>query len=156
VLGVLTDGQESLLQAVGDRPICVGRGRAAATSPARYWLKLPYVVAIRATHPVWMFPGARNRYTRWRPYHRVFADGTTGTSERRYLREIVFARRTPTRYYHLTTDPVRQPEETTWYLKTNLPGKIERSVGNTFGLRTQNPNTGSSRPRTSWAGPTIA
>jgi SRSO17 transposase len=99
-------------------------------------LKLPYVVAIRSNHPVWTFPGfsgERKRYTRWRAYERTFADGS---SEQRFLREIVFGRRTPTRYYQLTTDPVRQPEETTWYLKTNLAGKIERSVGNTFGLRT--------------------
>jgi hypothetical protein len=36
----------------------------------------------------------------------------------------------------LTTDPVHLPPETTWHLMTNLPGKLERSVGNTFGLRT--------------------
>jgi hypothetical protein len=90
-------------------------------------------VAIRSNHPVWLFPGERKRYTRWRAYDRTFADGT---SERRYLREIVFGARHPVRYYQLTTDPVHQPEETTWYLKTNLQGKIERSVGNTFGLRT--------------------
>jgi SRSO17 transposase len=111
-------------------------GESSDVTRALYGLKLPYVVAIRSNHPVWMFPGfsgERKRYTRWRAYDRTFADGT---SERRYLREIAFGKRTPVRYFQLTTDPVRQPEETTWYLKTNLPGKLERSVGNTFGLRT--------------------
>lgn len=108
-------------------------GESGDVTRALYRLKLPYVVAIRSNHPVWTFPGERKRSTRWRPFDRIFADGTT---ERRFLREIVFGRRTPVRYYQLTTDPVRQPEETTWYLKTNLPGKIERMVGNTFGLRT--------------------
>jgi hypothetical protein len=31
---------------------------------------------------------------------------------------------------------VTLPPETTWDLMTNLPGKIEQTVGNTFGLRT--------------------
>ena len=39
----------------------------------------------------------------------------------------------------VTTDPVHLPPETTWHRMTNLPGKIERTVGHmshTFGLRT--------------------
>ncbi len=108
-------------------------GESSDVTRALHRLKLPYVVAIRSNHPVWTFPGERKRYTRWRPFDRVFANGT---SELRFIREIVFGRRTPIRYYQLTTDPVRQPEETTWYLMTNLPGTIERTVGNTFGLRT--------------------
>ena len=32
--------------------------------------------------------------------------------------------------------PKTLPPETTWELMTNLPGNIEQSVGNTFGLRT--------------------
>jgi hypothetical protein len=38
---------------------------------------------------------------------------------------------------------------------TNLPGKIERTVGNTFGLRTQDPRMASNTPKTIWAGQTI-
>lgn len=37
--------------------------------------------------------------------------------------------------FEITTDPARLPPETTWELMTNLPGKIERTVGSTFGLR---------------------
>jgi SRSO17 transposase len=91
------------------------------------------VVAIRSHHIVWTFPGERVRQTRWRPFARVF---TAGTSEQRFICEFVFGKRTPTRYYVLTTDPVHLPPETTWHLMTNLPGKIERRVGNTCGLRT--------------------
>jgi hypothetical protein len=36
----------------------------------------------------------------------------------------------------ITTDPQTLPPETTWDLMTNQPGTIERTVGNTFGLRT--------------------
>ncbi|MGO8948218.1 MAG: transposase, partial [Ktedonobacterales bacterium] len=75
----------------------------------------------------------RIRTTRWRTFERVFADGS---SQERYLRETIFGRRRPLRYFQITTDPVHLPPETTWQLMTNLPGKIEQSVGNTFGLRT--------------------
>jgi SRSO17 transposase len=96
-------------------------------------LCLQYVVAIRSNHVVWTFPGERVRQTRWRPFARLFTDGT---SEQRFIGEFVFGQRGSTRYYVVTTDPVHLPPETTWHLMTNLPGKIERTVGNTFGLRT--------------------
>ena len=104
------------------------------TSPhALQRLGLPYVVAIRSNHSVWTFPGERVRQTRWRPFARIFTDGTT---EQRYRCEFVFGKRTRTRYFVVTTDPVHLPPETTWRLMTNLPGNIEQTVGNTFGLRT--------------------
>jgi SRSO17 transposase len=60
-------------------------------------LKLPYVVAIRENHGVWMLPGQRIRYTRWRPFQRVFSDGS---EETRYIREIVFGKRHFKQGYH--------------------------------------------------------
>ena len=103
---------------------------------ALHHLGLSYVVAhlaIRSNHGVWTFPGQRVRQTRWRPFDRLFTDGTT---ERRYRCEFIFGNRGKTRYFVVTTDPVHLPSETTWHLMTNLPGKIEETVGNTFGLRT--------------------
>jgi SRSO17 transposase len=96
-------------------------------------LSLSYVVAIRSNHHVWTFPGERVRQTRWRPFERVFTDGT---SEQRYRCEYVFGKRLRVRFFVSTTDPVHLPPETTWNVMTNLPGKIEQTVGNTFGLRT--------------------
>jgi SRSO17 transposase len=120
-------------------------------------LGVPYVAAIPppsgSNHLVWTFPGERVRQTRWRPFLRVFTDGT---SAQRYLCEFVVGKRTPTRSYVVTTDPVHPPSDTTWLLMTNLPGKIERTVGNRFGLRTQDPNAASNTPRTSSAGPMTA
>jgi SRSO17 transposase len=52
------------------------------------------------------------------------------------MREIVFGQRGRIRYYHLTTDPQTLPPESTWYIMTNLDGKIRKTVGNTYGLRT--------------------
>jgi SRSO17 transposase len=100
---------------------------------ALHRLGLRYVVAIRSNHGVWMLPGQRVRQTRWRPFDRVFTDGST---ERRFLRETVYGTRRSVRYYQITTDPIHLPPETTWDLMTNLPGKIQQTVGNTFGLRT--------------------
>jgi hypothetical protein len=54
----------------------------------------------------------------------------------RYRCEFVFGHRTQILCFGITTDPVHLPPESTWQLMTNLPGKIEQSVGNTFGLRT--------------------
>jgi SRSO17 transposase len=96
-------------------------------------LRVHYVVAIRSTHGVWLDVRERIRTTSWRPFERVFADGS---SQQRYLRETIFGRRGSLRYFQITTDPVRRPAESTWQLMTNLPGNIEQSVGNTFGLRT--------------------
>jgi SRSO17 transposase len=108
-------------------------GESGAFISALHRLGLRYVVAIRSNHGVWMFPGQRLRRTRWRPFERVFTDGSV---EQRFIRETVFGARKAVRYFCITTDPVQLPPETTWDLMTNLPGKIERSVGNTFGLRT--------------------
>jgi SRSO17 transposase len=95
--------------------------------------QLQYVVAIRSNHGAWMLPGQRIRQTRWRPFERVFTDGS---SEQRFIRETIYGRRQAVRYYQITTDPATLPPETTWDLMTNLSGKIEPTVGNTFGLRT--------------------
>ena len=100
---------------------------------ALHRLKLQYVVAIRSNHAVWLLPGQRVRQTRFRPFERVFTDGS---SERRFIRETIYGTRQAVRYYQITTDPQTLPPETTWELMTNQPGKIERTVGNTFGLRT--------------------
>ena len=100
---------------------------------ALHRLKLQYVVAIRSNHALWLLPGQRVRQTRWCPFERVFTDGST---EQRFLRETIYGTRHAVRYYQITTDPKTLPPETTWDLMTNQPGKIERTVGNTFGLRT--------------------
>jgi SRSO17 transposase len=108
-------------------------GQSSALVNAMDQLGLRYVVAIRSTHGVWMEARERIRTTPWRAFERVFADGS---SQERYLQETIFGRRRAVRYFQITTDPVRRPSESTWQLMTNLPGKIEHSVGNTFGLRT--------------------
>lgn len=95
--------------------------------------KLNFVVAIRSNHSVLMPPGAKVRRTTWKKFDRIFSDGDT---EVRYLREIIFGKRRTIRYWQITTDQVELPENSTWFVMTNLPGKIHKSVGNIYGLRT--------------------
>ena len=105
-------------------------GESGPFISALHRLRLPYVVAIRSNHGVWMLPGQRIRQTRWRPFERVF---TAGTSQERFIRATIFGTRRVLRSYQITTDPQTLPPETTWKLMTNQGGKIERTVGNTFG-----------------------
>jgi len=108
-------------------------GESGAFSGALHRHQLRYVVAIRSTHGAWMLPGRRNRRARWRPFERLFTDGT---SQGRFIRETIFGTRQPVRHYQITTDPATLPPEATWDLMTNQAGEIERTVGDTFGLRT--------------------
>ena len=80
-----------------------------------------------------MPPEARVWYTRWKKFDRVFSNGK---SEERFIREIVFGQRRTVRFWEITTDKITVPENTTWYIMTDLPGDIQLSVGNTYGLRT--------------------
>lgn len=96
-------------------------------------LQLKYVLAIRSNHGVWLPPGQRVRFTRWRPFERPFSDGEQHT---RCICEIISGQRRRIRFSILTTDPKTLPKEGTWYIMTNLEGKIEKTVGNTYGLRT--------------------
>jgi hypothetical protein len=100
---------------------------------ALHRLKLQEVVAIRSNHAVWLPPGQHVRQTRFRPFERVFTDGSR---EQRFIRETISGTRQAVRSYQITTAPATLPPETTWELMTNQPGKIEPTVGNTFGLRT--------------------
>ncbi len=108
-------------------------GESGPFISALHRMGLQYVVALRSNHGVWMLPGQRIRQTRWRPFERIFTDGS---SEQRFIRETIYGTRRAVRYYQITTDSATLPPETTWNLMTNLPREIARTVGNTFGLRT--------------------
>jgi SRSO17 transposase len=108
-------------------------GESGPFISALHRLGLQYVVALRSNHGVWLLPGQRIRQTRWRPFERVFTDGS---SKQRFIRETIYGTRTPVRYYQITTDPHTLPRETTWDLMTNQPSDSEETVGNMFGWRT--------------------
>jgi SRSO17 transposase len=95
-------------------------------------LKLDFVVAIRSNHGVWLPQGQTVRHNRWRPYNRIFSDGT---QEKRYIQEIIFGKRRPIQYWQVTTDPATLPKNSTWLIMTKVPGIKYTQVGNFYGLR---------------------
>ena len=97
-----------------------------------YELKLPFVVAIRSNHAVWLPTGQRVRCNRWREFKRVFSDGTT---QQRYIREVIFGKRRATQFWEITTDPQTLPKNSTWYVMSHVPEIKYHQVGNLYGLR---------------------
>lgn len=95
-------------------------------------LQLPYVVAIRSNHALWLPQGQSVRANRWRPFERVFSDGT---SETRYIQEIIFGKRRQQQFWHLTTDPETLPNASTWWVMSNIAGVQYHQIGNLYGLR---------------------
>lgn len=96
-------------------------------------LKLSFIVAIRSNHGVWMSSEQQIRLTRWRPFTRHFSDGTT---QKRWIREVIYGRRHALRYYEMTTDPTTLPQESTQFVMTNLSGDIRETLGDNYGMRT--------------------
>jgi SRSO17 transposase len=99
-------------------------------------LKLKFVLAIRSNHTVLLPNDQYVRYNKWKEFNREFSNGE---KELRYIREIVYGKRNPNhtnRYYILTTDKETLPQQSTYYIMTNLEGKIDKTVGNIYGLRT--------------------
>ena len=95
-------------------------------------LELPYVLAIRSNHAVWLPRGQSVRSNRWRAYVRTFSDGQR---EQRYIREIVYGKRRSTRYWQLTSDPETLPSASTWMVMTHVEGITYKQVGDLYGLR---------------------
>lgn len=95
-------------------------------------LQLDFVVAIRSNHGVWLPQGQKVKHNRWRPYERIFSDGTT---EKRYIQEIIFGKRRQIQYWQVTTDPKTLPKNSTWFIMTKVPGIKYKEVGNLYGLR---------------------
>jgi hypothetical protein len=63
-----------------------------------------------------------------REAQRLFSDGEQQT---RFICEIIYGQRRHIRFSILTTDPKTLPKDGTWYIMTNLEGKIEKTIGNT-------------------------
>ena len=98
--------------------------------------QLPWVVAIRSNHGVWLTPEQRVRANKWCKFKRTFSNQT---SETRYIREIIYGKRNKRTYWEITTDPETMPENSTSFVMTNLQlsrSKMKKTLGNLYGLRT--------------------
>ena len=95
-------------------------------------LQLPYVVAIRSNHALWLPQKQRVRCNRWRAFERCFSDGSTET---RYIREVIYGKRLDQQFWDITTDPQTLPKASTWYLMSQIEGVKYHQIGNFYGLR---------------------
>jgi SRSO17 transposase len=95
--------------------------------------RLAYVVAIRSNHGVVLPANQRVRANKWCKFTRTLSNQK---SETRYIREIIYGKRREITYWELTTDPETMPENATSFVMTNLQGKIKKTLGNLYGLRT--------------------
>jgi SRSO17 transposase len=97
-------------------------------------MKLPFIVAIRSNHGVWLSPEQEVYSEAWTSYDQPLAEKPT---ERRYIREIIFGERRSTRYYEITKGSTEDPKQAdTWQIMTNLSGEIQSQVALLYTLRT--------------------
>jgi len=61
------------------------------------------------------------RANKWCEFERTFSNLK---SEKRYIREIIYSKRTAITYWEITTDPETMPEHPTSFVMTNLPGNL--------------------------------
>ena len=94
---------------------------------------LDYVVAIRSNHGVWLPASQSVRANKWSPFERTFSNQK---SETRYIREILYGKKIAITYWEITTDPETMPENSTSFIMTNLQGKLKKTLGDLYGLRT--------------------
>jgi SRSO17 transposase len=97
-------------------------------------MELPFIVAIRSNHGVWLPPEQEVYSEAWISYDQPLAEKPT---ERRYIREIIFGERRSTRYYEITKGSSEEPNQAdTWQIMTNLSGEIQSQVALLYTLRT--------------------
>jgi len=98
--------------------------------------KLPWVVAIRSNHGVWLPQEQKVRANKWCKFKRTFSDQKYET---RYIREIIYGKRNRRTYWEVTTDTETTPPNSTSFIMTNLQetrSKMKKNLGNLYGLRT--------------------
>jgi SRSO17 transposase len=96
-------------------------------------LKLPYILAIRTNHALWL-PQEQEVYQQpWQTFERTFSNGTT---EVRYMAEVIYGKRHRKQYWLLTTDPQTLPDNSTLFVMVAAPGVKLVDIGNQYGFRT--------------------
>ena len=96
-------------------------------------LKLPYILAIRSNHALWL-PQDQHVYTQpWQKFERTFSNGIT---EIRYMAEVTYGKRRRQQYWLLTTDPETLPDNSTSFVMVAAPLVKLSEIGNCYGFRT--------------------
>ncbi|PZV09068.1 MAG: IS701 family transposase [Leptolyngbya sp.] len=96
-------------------------------------LNLPYILAIRSNHALWL-PQDQDVYQEpWQPFERTFSNGTT---EVRYMAEVIYGKRHRKQYWLLTTDPKTLPDNSTSFVMVCAPDIKLKDIGDSYGFRT--------------------
>ena len=108
-------------------------GESSSVIEALERLHFDFIVAIRSNHGVLLGPGQKVRYNQWQAYQQQLSHRQ---SEARFIREIIFGKRRMLRYYQITKGETIDPTgDNSWYIMTNLEGKIQRTVAQLYSLR---------------------
>lgn len=96
-------------------------------------LKLPYILAIRSNHALWLPQDQEVYQEPWQEFKRTFSNGTT---EVRYMAEVIYGKRHRKQYWLLTTDPETLPDNSTSFVMVCAPAIKLQDIGNHYGFRT--------------------
>ena len=96
-------------------------------------LKLPYILAIRSNHALWLPQDQEVVQQPWQRFERSFSNGTT---EIRYMAEVIYGKRHRKQYWLLTTDPETLPDNSTTFVMVAAPAIKLNDIGNCYGFRT--------------------
>lgn len=96
-------------------------------------LKLPYILAIRSNHALWLPQDQAVTQEPWQTFKRTFSNGTT---EVRYMAEVIYGKRHRKQYWLLTTDPETLPDNSTSFVMVCAPAVKLQEIGDHYGFRT--------------------
>lgn len=96
-------------------------------------LNLPYILAIRHNHGLWLPQDQEVYQEPWQAFERTFSNGT---SETRYMREVIYGKRHLLQYWLLTTDPQTLPDNSTSFVMMAAPAVKLKEIGDKYGFRT--------------------
>lgn len=96
-------------------------------------LKLPYILAIRSNHALWLPEDQEVIQEPWQTFERTFSNGTT---EVRYMAEVIYGKRHRKQYWRLTTDPETLPDNSTSFVMVCAPAIKLKEIGDHYGFRT--------------------
>ena len=96
-------------------------------------LKLPYILAIRSNHALWLPQDQEVIQEAWQKFERTFSNGTT---EVRYLAEVIYGQRHRKQDWLLTTDPETLPDNSTSFVMVCAPAIKLKEIGDHYGFRT--------------------
>ncbi len=96
-------------------------------------LKLPYNLAIRRNHSLWLPQDQKVYQEPWQKFKRTLRNGTT---EVRYVAEVIYGKPCSQQYWRLTTAPRTLPANSISFVRVAAPAIKLSKIGDSYGFRT--------------------